>query len=104
MTEKRWLTRTLLLETLSVVPGMVASMCRHMRALRLFKHDKGWIQKLLEESDNERFHYFTIIGLRRPGYFARLGLGMMQAVFMGQVFFGYTLSPRHAHKFVGYLE
>jgi hypothetical protein len=48
MTEKKWLTRTLLLETMSVVPGMVASMCRHMRALRKFKKDKGWIQQLLE--------------------------------------------------------
>ncbi len=47
MTEKRWLTRTLLLETLSVVPGMVGSMCRHMRSLRLFKKDNGWIQQLL---------------------------------------------------------
>lgn len=44
MTEKKWLNKTLLLETMSVVPGMVGSMCRHMRALRLFKDDKGWIQ------------------------------------------------------------
>jgi len=48
MTEKRWLTKTLLLETLSVVPGMMASMCRHMRSIRLFKKDNGWIQQLLE--------------------------------------------------------
>ncbi len=48
MTEKRWLTRSLLLETLSVVPGMAGSMCRHMRSIRLFKKDNGWIQQLLE--------------------------------------------------------
>lgn len=47
MTERKWLTRTLLLETLSVVPGMIGSMCRHMRSLRLFKKDNGWIQQLL---------------------------------------------------------
>jgi hypothetical protein len=103
MTEKRWLTRTLLLETLSVVPGMVGSMCRHMRSLRLFKKDNGWIQQLLEEADNERFHYFTILTLRKPGYIARLAMGIMQMIFAGQVFLGYTLSARHAHKFVGYL-
>ena len=43
MNQKKWLTRTLLLETMSVVPGMVGSMCRHMRNLSLFKDDKGWI-------------------------------------------------------------
>ena len=104
MTENIWLTKNLLLETLSGVPRMVGSMCRHMRSLRLLKKDNGWIQQLLEESNTERFHYFTILSLRKPGYIARMSMGIMQMVFMIQVFFGYTLSARHAHKFVGYLE
>ena len=33
-----------------------------------------------------------------------MSLGFMQMMFAGQVLFGYTLSARHAHKFVGYLE
>ena len=33
-----------------------------------------------------------------------MSLGFMQIVFAGQVLMVYTLSSRHAHKFVGYLE
>lgn len=44
MTEKKWLTRTLILETLSGVPAVVGGLARHMRILRLFKKDNGWIQ------------------------------------------------------------
>lgn len=47
MTQKKWLTRTLLFETMGVVPGVVGSTCRHMRSLRLFEKDKGWIQELI---------------------------------------------------------
>jgi ubiquinol oxidase len=42
--------------------------------------------------------------MRRPRYIARMALGMMQLMFLGQVLLGYTLSAKHAHKFVGYLE
>ena len=41
--------------------------------------------------------------MRKPGFVARMTLGLMQMVFSMQVLFGYTLSARHAHKFVGYL-
>lgn len=41
--------------------------------------------------------------MRKPGFLARIALGMMQMIFSLQVLFGYTLSARHAHKFVGYL-
>lgn len=31
---------------------MCAGMCRHLRSLRAFKRDNGWIHHLLEEADN----------------------------------------------------
>jgi hypothetical protein len=48
MTEMKWLRRTLLMETISAIPGMVASICRYLRSLRLMRKDKGWIHHLLE--------------------------------------------------------
>lgn len=56
MTEKTWLNRVLFLETVAGVPGFVAGMHRHLRALRLMKRDNGWIHTLLEEAENERVH------------------------------------------------
>ena len=37
MTEKKWLTRTLIFETLSGVPAVVGALGRHMRSLRVLK-------------------------------------------------------------------
>ncbi len=48
MTETKWIFRTFMLETISLIPGMVASICRYLRSLRLMKKDKGWIHHLLE--------------------------------------------------------
>lgn len=52
MTEMKWIRRTLLMETISMIPGMVGTVCRYLRSLRLMKKDKGWIHHLIEESDN----------------------------------------------------
>lgn len=56
------------------VPGMVAGMHRHFRALRKMKADMGWIEKLLEEAENERMHlmviplrFFLFVNSIRPG-------------------------------------
>ena len=54
MTEEKYLSRFLFLETVAGVPGMVAGMLRHMRSLRGLKRDHGWIHTLLEEAENER--------------------------------------------------
>ncbi len=40
------------METISMIPGMVGTICRYFRTLRLMKKDKGWIHHLIEESDN----------------------------------------------------
>jgi threonyl-tRNA synthetase len=64
MTEDQWLRRTIFLETIAGVPGMVGGMMRHMRSLRTMKKDHGWIHHLLEEAENERMHLFIFLYLR----------------------------------------
>lgn len=42
MSEKKWLTRFIFLESVAGVPGMVGGMLRHLRSLRKMKRDNGW--------------------------------------------------------------
>jgi len=41
------MNRCIFLETIAGVPGMVGGMCRHLRSIRLFERDKGFIHHLL---------------------------------------------------------
>ena len=91
------------METISLIPGMVGSICRYLRTLRLMKRDRGWIHHLLEESDNERFHFFTMLTLYEPGVLMRFFVVMQQAMFATLYFIAYLISPRFCHKFHGYL-
>jgi hypothetical protein len=103
MTEINWLRRTFLMETISLIPGMVGSICRYLRTVRLMKRDRGWIHHLLEESDNERFHFFTMLILYEPGVPMRVFVLIQQAIFTVTFFIAYLISPRFCHKFHGYL-
>jgi len=42
MTEQRWITRFIFLESVAGVPGMVAGMLRHLKSIRRMKRDHGW--------------------------------------------------------------
>ncbi|KAL2847412.1 alternative oxidase-domain-containing protein [Aspergillus pseudodeflectus] len=104
MTEKKWLTRFIFLESVAGVPGMVGGMLRHLRSLRGLKRDNGWIETLLEEAYNERMHLLTFLKLAKPGLFMRLLVLGAQGVFFNGFFLSYLVSPRTCHRFVGYLE
>ena len=70
LSDKNWLLRIILLESIAGVPGMVAGTLRHLRSLRLLvssqyhvgqeltgleqRRDGGWIHTALEEAENER--------------------------------------------------
>ncbi|KAL7421901.1 inducible alternative oxidase 2 [Cryptotrichosporon argae] len=56
LSDKSWLLRIILLESIAGVPGMVGGMLRHLRSLRLLRRDAGWIRTLLSEAENERMH------------------------------------------------
>lgn len=94
----------MMLETVAAVPGMVGGMLLHLRSLRKFQQSGGWIKALLEEAENERMHLMTIIELVKPKWHERLLVLTVQGVFFNAYFIAYLLSPKLAHRIVGYLE
>lgn len=61
MTEQKWLSRFVFLESIAGVPGMVGGMLRHMRSLRRMKRDNGWYvlaQPICREA-YQPFSFFT---------------------------------------------
>lgn len=104
MTEKKYLTRNVFLESVAGVPGMVAGMLRHLHSMRRMKRDNGWIETLLEESYNERMHLLIFLKMCEPGWFMRIMVLGAQGVFFNAMFVSYLLSPKICHRFVGYLE
>ncbi|GAA6031245.1 hypothetical protein JCM8097_005565 [Rhodosporidiobolus ruineniae] len=104
MSEKEWMARILFLESIAGVPGFTAGILRHLRSLRLMKRDGGWINSLLQEAENERMHLLTFMKIRDPSPFFRLLVLGAQGVFFNMFFLSYLVSPKSAHRFVGYLE
>lgn len=49
ITPERILNRTIYLETIAAVPGMVAAIIRHFRSLRTMERDGGMLQMFLDE-------------------------------------------------------
>lgn len=101
---KRYGHRAVVLETVAAVPGMVGGALQHLRALRRMEHDGGRIHRLLDEAENERMHLITFIHVARPTVPERMLVLIAQGVFFNAFFLLYLISPRVAHRFVGYLE
>jgi ubiquinol oxidase len=96
--------RAVVLETVAAVPGMVGGMLIHLRALRRFQDDRGWIRTLLDEAENERAHLMTFIQVAKPNWVERALIILAQGIFFNGFFVFYLFWPRIAHRFVGYLE
>ncbi len=101
---KRYGHRAVVLETVAAVPGMVGATLTHLRCLRTLSDDNGWIRTLMEEAENERMHLMTFLEVAQPTYFERLMIQLVQAVFYIGFFGLYLVSPRTAHRVVGYFE
>jgi ubiquinol oxidase len=101
---KRYGHRAIVLETVAAVPGMVGGTLQHLRSLRRMKTDSGWIHTLLDEAENERQHLMTFIHIAKPSRFERFVVFVVQVVFYNFYFLLYLISPRTAHRVVGYLE
>lgn len=101
---KRYGHRAIVLETVAAVPGMVGGTLQHLRSLRHMKTDSGWIHTLLDEAENERQHLMTFIHIAKPSRFERFVVFVVQVVFYNFYFLLYLISPRTAHRVVGYLE
>ncbi|PIA55192.1 hypothetical protein AQUCO_00800134v1 [Aquilegia coerulea] len=102
--QRRYGCRAMMLETVAAVPGMVGGMLLHLRSLRRFQQSGGWIKALLEEAENERMHLMTMVELVKPNWYERALVLTVQGVFFNAFFVLYIISPKLAHRIVGYLE
>ncbi len=96
--------RAVVLETIAGVPGMVGGTLQHLHSLRRMQSDNGWIRTLLDEAENERMHLMTFIEIAKPSAFERLLIVIAQGVFYNCFFLLYLISPKTAHRVVGYFE
>ena len=102
--DKRYGHRAIILETVAAIPGMVGGTLQHLKALRRIQSDQGWIHRLLDEAENERMHLMTFIEIAQPSRFERWVILIAQGVFYNLFFLIYLISPRTAHRMVGYFE
>ncbi len=101
---KRYGHRAVVLETVAAVPGMVGGALQHLRSLRRMEDDKGWIRTLLDEAENERMHLMTFVHIAQPNWLERTMILLVQGIFYNSFFLLYLISPRTAHRVVGYFE
>lgn len=102
---KRYGHRAVVLETVAAVPGMVGGMWTHLKSLRKLRPGYGpMIRTLLEEAENERMHLMTFIEIAKPNWLERCLILFAQGVFWHLYFLIFLLSPRTAHRIVGYFE
>ena len=96
--------RAVVLETVAGVPGMVGGTLQHLHSLRRMRPDNGWIRTLLDEAENERMHLMTFVEIAQPSAFERTLILIAQGVFYNFFFLLYLISPKTAHRVVGYFE
>lgn len=101
---KRYGHRAVVLETVAGVPGMVGATLQHLRSLRRMEDDHGWIRTLMDEAENERMHLLTFIEIASPTWLERVLIILAQGFFYTLYFLIYVVSPRTAHRIVGYFE
>lgn len=101
---RRYGHRAVVLETVAAVPGMVGALLQHLRALRRQGDDGGVVRTLMEEAENERMHLVTFLQVAQPTLLERGVVLLAQVLFFNAFFLLYLLSPRTAHRLVGYFE
>ncbi|KAJ2798162.1 inducible alternative oxidase 2 [Coemansia helicoidea] len=100
----KYLHRSVMLEVVAAVPGMVGGLIRHIKSLQGMRHDGGWIGHLLHEAENERMHLMTWMEVGKPVLWERALIATVQTGFFAFFSLLYMVSPRTAHRVVGYLE
>lgn len=100
----KYAKRAVILETIAAVPGMVAGMLNHLKALRRMRDDEGWVRELLDEAENERMHLMIFLDIAKPTWIERTLVLLGQGAFLVVYTFLYILSSKTAHRVVGYFE
>mmetsp|Transcript_44013 Transcript_44013/g.102729 ORF Transcript_44013/g.102729 Transcript_44013/m.102729 type:complete len:347 (+) Transcript_44013:61-1101(+) len=102
----RLLDRACMLETIAAVPGHSgwrSQLIHYMRSLRRLVHC-NWIKPTMDEAENERMHLMTFMELAKQRWHQRVLVVCGQGVFFAAYTIFYVVTPRIAHRFVGYLE
>jgi ubiquinol oxidase len=83
---------------------MVGGLFQHLKSLRFIRDDKGWIRALIDEAENERIHLLVYSSIAKPTIIERTLIIVVQFFF--SIIYGtlYLLSPRTAHRVVGFFE
>lgn len=102
--QERYGHRAVVLETIASVPGIVGGFFQHLKSLRFIRDDHGWIKTLLDEAENERVHLLVYSEIAKPDKIERFLIIVVQFFFSIIYFLLYLLSPKTAHRVVGYLE
>ena len=102
--QNRYGHRAVVLETIAAVPGMVGGLLQHLKSLRFIRDDRGWIRALLDEAENERIHLLIYSEIAKPNMPERIVIMIVQFFFYHIYFLIYLVSPRTAHRIVGYFE
>ncbi|CEP00236.1 unnamed protein product (mitochondrion) [Plasmodiophora brassicae] len=101
---ERYGHHAVVLETVAAVPGIVGAFHRHLRSLRGMKRDRGWINPLQEEAENERMHLLIWMYVTQPTRIERFLVLTAQFGYLVCYSALYAVSGRAAHRLVGYLE
>lgn len=101
---ERYGHRAIVLETIAAVPGLIGGFFQHLKSLRFIRDDHHWIKTLLDEAENERMHLLIYSEIAKPTRFERLMIIIIQFIFSFVYFCLYIVSPRTAHRVVGYFE
>ncbi len=102
--KERYSHRAIVLETIAAVPGLLGGFFQHLKSLRFIRDDHHWIKTLLDEAENERMHLLIYSEIAQPTRFERLMIIVIQFFFSVIYFLLYLISPRTAHRVVGYFE
>ncbi len=102
--KERYGHRAIVLETIAAVPGLIGGFFQHMKSLRFIRDDHHWIKTLLDEAENERMHLLVYSEISKPTKFERFMIIIIQFFFSVIYFLLYLISPRTAHRVVGYFE
>jgi ubiquinol oxidase len=102
--KERYGHRAIVLETIAAVPGLIGGFFQHLKSLRFIRDDHNWIKTLLDEAENERMHLLIYSEIAKPTRFERLMIMFIQLFFSIIFSVLYLLSPKTAHRVVGYFE
>ncbi|KAJ2471229.1 inducible alternative oxidase 2, partial [Coemansia sp. RSA 2131] len=100
----KYIHRSVMLKVVAAVPEMVSGLIRHIKSLQGMRHDGGWMGHLLHEAENERIHLMTWMEVSKPVLWERALIATVHTGSFAVFPLLYMVSPRTAHRVVGYLE